>query len=269
MKAFEFNDYKQFLWHFIENQPKKGRGLIKTIGQYLRIDPSQVSQVLSGSKDFEEQAMLLTGFIGLNELETDYFLTLVQIERAGSKILKDHYLKKKEKIKKDSLNVKEHIRPDRVLSDYEKSVFYSSYLYSAVRLSTSIGDGLTISEIAERMYLPREKVTAIIKFLLECNLCVEKNGRYQMGAQHTHVDRSSPFLSRHHHNWRVKALERTESISEQELQYTGPVSINAEDFQVIRDLLVAAIAKSLETVKKSEATDVACLLIDWFWLESK
>lgn len=268
MKIFEFNDYKPFLWHFIEQQPKKGRGLVKAMGEYLGIDPSQVSQVLSGTKDFmEEQAILLSRFIGLNELETDYFLTLVKMERAGTKVLKDHYSKKLIELKTQSLNFKKRVNHDRILTDYEKSVFYSSYLYSAIRLSTSIGNGQTISEIAERFQLPREKVSSILNFLLESNLCTEKEGKYILGTQHTHVERGSPFLPRHHHNWRVKALERTDSISDQELQFTGPVSISKEDFQAVRELLIEVISKSLDKVKQSDPTDVACLLVDWYWLK--
>jgi hypothetical protein len=192
---------------------------------------------------------------------------LVKIERAGSRLLKDHYKKKLEKLKEQSLNLKERVNQDRILSDYEKSIFYSSYLYSAVRLSTSIGEGQTISEIAERFQIPREKVTAILSFLMESQLCNEENGKYFLGTQHTHIERGSPFLPRHHHNWRVKALERTDSISDQELQFTGPVSISKEDFQSVRELLVEVISKSLDKVKKSEPTEVACLLIDWFLIQ--
>ncbi len=267
MKIFEFSDYKRFLWGFIESQPKRGRGLVKAIGEHIGIDPSQVSQVLSGTKDFtEEQSILVCQFVGLNELETEYFLTLIKIERSGSKTLKDHYKKKLEKLKEQSLNLKERVNQDRILTDFEKSVFYSSYLFSAVRLSTSIGDGQTISDIAEHFQLPREKVSSILNFLLDSNLCAEKNGKYVLGTQHTHVERGSPFLPRHHHNWRVKALQRTDSITNEELQFTGPVSISREDFQTVRELLVEVISKSLDKVKKSEPTDVACLLIDWFFI---
>ncbi len=265
MKIFEFVDYKLFIKSFIKYQPKKGRGLVKSIGEYLSIDPSQVSQVLSGSKDFtEEQAILITTFIGLNELEVDYFLTLVKVERAGSKVLKDHYKRRLGQLKESSLNLKERVNQDRILSDYEKSVFYSSYLYSAIRLSTSIAEGQTITDIADRFQISREKASGIITFLVDSNLCAEENGQYTMGTQHTHIERGSPFLPRHHHNWRVKALEKTDSITDQELQFTGPVSISQDDFQKVRELLVDVISKSLDKVKKSDPSEVACLLIDWF-----
>ncbi|MFN3697715.1 MAG: TIGR02147 family protein [Pseudobdellovibrio sp.] len=268
MLIFDRDNYKQILKDFIQNQPRKGHGLVKAIGEYIGVDPSLVSQVLSGSKDFtEEQALQITSFVGFNEIESEYFLTLVKIERAGTKLLKDHYKKRKDQLKIASLDLKKRLNQDRILTDYEKSVFYSSYIYSAIRLSTSISNGKTISELSKRFDLSIEKTTEVINFLLNTNLITEKNGKYILGTQHTHLDRGSPFLNRHHHNWRVKALDKTNSITDQELQFTGPVSISNADFQVVRELLVEVISKSMSKVKASSPDDVACLLIDWFWLK--
>ena len=96
MTIFDQDDYKQILKNFIKSQPRNGHGLVKAIGEHLGVDPSQVSQVLSGNKDFtEEQALQLFTFVGFNEIESEYFLTLIKIERAGTKLLKDHYRKRK------------------------------------------------------------------------------------------------------------------------------------------------------------------------------
>jgi len=267
MAIFENGNYKTILKDFIKSQPRKGHGFIKSLAEYIGIDPSQVSQVLSGGKDFtEEQALLVTRYVGFNDIESEYFLTLVKIERAGSELLKNYYKKRKEELKKASLNLKERLNQDRILTDYDKSVFYSSYIYSAIRLYTSVGDGKTIVQLCDRLDLSRERVLEIINFLVETKLIQENNGKFVLGTQHTHLEKGSPFLIRHHHNWRIKALEKSYSIKDSELQFTGPVSINKDDFLAIRELLVGVISKSLEKVKKSEPTDVACLLIDWFWL---
>jgi uncharacterized protein (TIGR02147 family) len=268
ISAFDEGDYKAIIRRFIHSQPNNGRGLIKAFAAHLGIDPSQVSQVLSGTKDFtEEQGISLAKFIGLNELETDYFLTLLKIERSSSRLLKDHYLKKRDKLKEESLDLSRRLDQDRILTDFEKAIFYSHYIYSAVRLSTSIGEGLTLTEVASRFQLSRERASEVLNFLVSTGLCIEKNGRYALGTQHTHVERGSPFLTRHHHNWRVRALQKTDSISEQELQFTGPVSISRTDFEKVREQLVEVISNALKTVKQSEPEDVAVLLIDWFWLK--
>jgi uncharacterized protein (TIGR02147 family) len=267
MAIFNFSDYKRFLNDYIASQPKKGRGLVKAISEHLGVDPSAVSQVLSGDRDFtEEHAILVSQYVGMNEIEAEYFMTLVKIERAGSVTLKKHYQKKRDDLKTASLDLKSRVKQDRILTDTEKAVFYSSYLYSAIRMTSSIGEGTTAAEIAERFQIPREKAAKILNFLTETNLCKEEKGRIQVGTQHTHVEKNSPFVSRHHHNWRVQALQKTESLTDKELQFTGPVSISKEEFAVVREVLVEAINKSLARVKESDPSDVACLLIDWFWI---
>ena len=85
-----------------------------------------------------------------------------------------------------------------------------------------------------------------------------------MGTQHTHVGRGSPHLVRHHHNWRIKALERSSVLTDKELQFTGPASVDEETFAEIRQALIEIIEKSSERIKASKSTTLACLLIDWF-----
>ena len=95
MSIYIFSDYRAYLRDYIQKLPKKGRGEVGQIARYLRIHSSLISQILSGSKDFShEQAQDLTSYLGLNTLETDYFILLVQHSKAGTKKLKD-YLKNK------------------------------------------------------------------------------------------------------------------------------------------------------------------------------
>ena len=267
MKIFECVSYKEILQEYIKTQPKNGRGMVKLIADFLNVNASLVSQIISGTRDFsEEQAYALTRFMGLRPLEIEYFMSLLHVARAGSAELKKHYQEKSQKLKESSLDLKQRIGQDRVLSDYDKSIFYSSYVYSAVRLAATIGEGQTVFDISERLELPRELVVEVLSFLVEKDLCVEENGIYKMGSQHTHVGRGSPFLPRHHHNWRIRSLNKSHLLTDKEIQFTGPVSIDEQGFNEIRESLVDIISRSIERVKKSEPTGLACLLIDWFWV---
>ena len=251
----------------MSEQPKNGRGLTKTISEYLGIQSSQMSQIMSGDRDFtEEQALSLTRFMGLRPFETEYFLNLVRFERAGTQDLKNYYKTNLQKMKTSASDLKQRLNPDRVLTDTEKAVFYSSYLYSAIRLTTTIGKGQTLGGLAERYGLPVEKTAEILSFLVDCGLCQEKDGLYALGSQQTHVGRESPFMARHSHNWRVKALDKTHQLKAEELQFTCPISLDEKTFHKIRELLVQSINQSIDHVKASEPTGVACLLVDLFWV---
>jgi hypothetical protein len=51
------------------------------------------------------------------------------------------------------------------------------------------------------------------------------------------------------------------------MMYTGQVSLSKEDFERIRETLSDALKDIMKTVKDSPADEVACLNIDWFWLD--
>jgi len=88
-----------------------------------------------------------------------------------------------------------------------------------------------------------------------------------MGPQRTHLESTSPLIQKHHSNWRLKALQRSDSLDPEELMYTSPVSLSREDFKIIREDLVLMIKKVLDRVHPSPAEEVACLNIDFFWVK--
>ena len=110
MTIFDYLDYKKFLKGYIENQPKKGWGIVSKIADGIDMSQAHVSQVVSGAKDFTtEQALKLTEFLQFTNLETDYFMLLVQRDRAGTQGLKKYYLEKIEKLKVEALKIKNHV----------------------------------------------------------------------------------------------------------------------------------------------------------------
>ncbi|MGZ3748396.1 MAG: TIGR02147 family protein [Pseudobdellovibrionaceae bacterium] len=269
MAIFEFNNYKIFLKSEIKARPGSGRGELSRLADYLGVNATMVSQVMAGPKDFTlEQAKKVAEYFALPKLDTDYFLILVQIERAGSEDLKTYFREKRDEIKKQSLQVSKRIVSEKKLNDVEKSIFYSSKLYSAIHLFTSIKEGVSLEEILERFDISRLLAQEIMQFLLLTELCIYEKGRYKMGTQSTHIDKGSPFLIKHHSNWRISAIQKSESLKDEELMFTANISLSRRDFEKIRDLLMQTIQEISKTVKDSTAEDIANLNIDFFWIDS-
>ena len=210
MSVFPFDSYKDYLHFRIQEAPKKGRGEINRMGEAMGVHPTLVSQVLRGDKELSlEQAHKLAAYLGIIQIEKDYFLTLVQISRAGSQDLRAYYQEKLQEMKALSLNVKERFTKTRSLTTEERAKFYSSWIYSAVRLFTSISDGQTLSQCAQRFNITKEEAAKILRFLADANLVEEKNGRFSIKSAHTHLEFGSPFLPRHHSNWRLQSIVRS------------------------------------------------------------
>lgn len=267
MSIYSSSDYRQYLKAYIKKQPKRGRGFVLKIAGELRMHPTMVSQILSGKKDFTlEQAHQLCHFLMLNETEMEYFLLMVQRERSSTQSYKKFIEKKMQQTKLQSQQIASRIEPERTLSESEKSIFYSHWIYSAVRLFCSKDDGYGIDAVMKRFNLDRNQASRILKFLAQANLVKEESGLFSIGPMRTHLDPRSPFIGSYHSQWRLKAIERSSQINDNELMFTSPISLSRLDFMKIREALVQMIDDNMKIVRASPVDDVACFTCDLFWV---
>lgn len=267
---WSFESSSEYLRSYIKSLPKAGYGQAKRIAEHLGVSSTYISQVISSERFLSlEQANALGLYLGFSSIEQDYWMNLIQLERSGTKELKNYFRKNLEKLKADAQAVANRLDPKKVLSDEEKSIFYSSTIYSVVHLFCSIGtSGASLDSIIERFELSRTKAIEVIRFLLDCGLLKEENGLYQLGIQSTHIGQGSPHLLKHHANWRIKAIQASESISNTELMYTSQVTLSKKDFDKLREQMIDFIKIFLDQVHASPAEDIACFNLDWFWYKT-
>ena len=106
-----------------------------------------------------------------------------------------------------------------------------------------------------------------MNFLKETQLCLETNGRFTMGTQSTFVPQGSPHLVRHHLNWRIKAMERSETLLENDLMYTAQISISKNDLETIRELGINFIKTVNDLAKPSAPEELVNINIDLFQIK--
>lgn len=269
MEFYQIDNYRDLVRHYFGKRSRSGRGEIAKLAQAIRVQPAFISQVLSGKKDFSmEQSFAVAQYLELSEPEREHLFLLVQKDRAGTKDLKKYLEAKIEKQSEQFLKVANRLEKHRTLSDQDKALFYSSWLHMAVWLCSSIDNGMSLEGICERVGIDRKAALVILDFLCDKELCLYQDGLYKMGTQHIHIPNDSPFVVRHHMNWRVKALQRHERVGKDEIAFTSPVSIAKKDFHAIRELILKCIQESIEIAKKSDAQDIAFLNIDWLWINN-
>ena len=262
--VFKFDNSREFLRAYIDSLPKKGWGEIQRWAEHLDLQASYISQVLSGSKTFNmDQGFKLAKHLGLKELEVDFLMSLMEKERAGSHETKKYFDEKLKAIKAQSGDLSKRLPKDRVFTEVEKSVFYSSWHYSAIRLFCSLsGKGKKLDEIADRFKLKRSEAVQILDFLCESGLCILKNVLYFMGSQQTYLESTSPHIHRHRQNWRVKTLSQIETTQPDELVFSAPFSIGQKDFETLREELSVFLEGFFKRVKQTTPEEMAILNID-------
>lgn len=268
MSLFNFENYREYLQDHLLKLPKKGHGELAKMAKALGVHSTLMSLILSGERELTlEQGYDLAKYLQLTDIETEYLTLLVQYARAGNHRYQHFIQKKLEKIRKEATQIVKRFGHEKTLSENDRTTFYSSWIYSAMRLFTSTDDsGVTIEKLVEKFQMPRPKVIEIVEFLVSVGLVVTENEKYKMGPQRTFLEFGSPHLLKHQTNWRLKALQQADQLSEKELMFTSPISVSKDDFQKIREHLADYIKQFSQIVKDSPAEDIACLNIDLFWI---
>ena len=62
---------------------------------------------------------------------------------------------------------------------------------------------------------------------------------------------------------------KAETLNEDELMFTCPMSLSKKDFADFKSELTDLIQKFSLMLKDSKSEDVGCFNIDWFWISSK
>lgn len=266
---FKVEEYRVIIENFLKSKPHQGYGEISKIGKFLKVNPTLVSQVMSGTRDFTcEQGIDLANYLGLSETEAEYFLLLIQRARAGNPRLRKHFDQKLEGLRIQSKDIGRHYAHERQLDETEASVFYSSWLYSAIRVYTSTAEkGRGVEELCERFQISRSRAMDILRFLLQTGLCSEKNGLYMANLARTFGNQKSPHLVKHRSNWRLKAIQKLENVTDDEMSITSVMSISKKDFEEVRRQLTEFIKFLSKTVQETEAEDLAFINIDLLWVD--
>lgn len=244
----------------------RGRGEFRRISLSLGMHTTLVSQIVNGRKNLtEEQASRLCSYMGLTTLESDYFLKLVQIDRAGTEELRSIYRRQLMQLRMQANEAKNWVPATEELSDSDRAIYYSSWQYSLVRLITSIDHFQTVESISLYLKLSPSRVREILDFLVSRGLCKEcPSGRYARTGKNTHIEANSPLSIRHHQNWRAKSLDFHEKMSPTDLAFTAPISISKKDFSRVRSILLNTISEIAKIVEASPSEETAYLGIDWF-----
>ena len=234
----------------------------------MGIHPTLLSQVLKEKKELSsEQWMQFCSILELTSLEKEYLVFLHLKNRAGTKELRDYYQSKLDIILQQRLELKSKFQNYKELSDKDRAIYYSTWLYAAIRIYCAIDNGKSIDDICNKFQITKNYAQEILDFLCVTGLCVLEKNKYKMGTQHLHVPDNSPFLNKHHLNWRLKSIQALDSVQKEDIHLTSAMSISKKDFESIREKLTDAIQESVKIAKESNAEDVVVLTLDYFWLK--
>jgi uncharacterized protein (TIGR02147 family) len=261
---FQYKDYKKYTNDRLDNSPK-ARGVRTDLANSINCQTAYVSSVLRGGAHFTlEQGEAINSFFQHSDLECDYFLILLQLQRAGTLGLKNRLQKNLNKILEARFTINKRIDVSPLLSEADQIIYYSEWYYSAIHALTSIPEFQTLESIATRLALSKNVVSHALSFLKDVGLVTVSKNIYNIGPTRIHLGSESPMISRHHNNWRMVTAQLLHKRAPSDLHYSSVVTMSHDDADKLREMIVQFIANSKEIIKKSKEEELFSLDLDFF-----
>lgn len=265
ISIFEYKDYKQFINHWIEQAPNKGRGLKTQMAEALGCQTAFVTHVLSGDYHFSlEHAEACARWMELNENELEYLLLLVLYKRSGTKNLEKHFDRQLTLLREQQSILKKRIEIHESLTKEDQQIYYSNWMYAAIHMALLIPNYQSIEGLQKHFQLSTTKIMGVLDFLIQKGLVKQEKGYFKSIQPVLHLEMSSPLLTQHHTHWRLRAIDSMSNRTMENLHYSGVISLSKEDHEWVREKLSYLLKQVIDRIKDSKDEKLSCLCFDWF-----
>lgn len=265
MSVFKSSNYKHYLDEIIKSKPGKGHGFRTQIAAAIGSHSAYVYQVLKKDAHFSpEQTEELNHFLGHSQEEGLYFHLLVQKARAGTQRLKQRVQSQINILLEKRMVLKERVEIKKALSALDQTKYYSAWYYPAIHILITLPEFRTKEAISKRLNLSMEWVNEVLEFLVSTGLVSQDGQIFKPGVTELFLGSDSIMISKHHTNWRMKALESLGRPGNQDLHYSTVVSLSFDDVRVIKEIFIKAISDANRIIKDSKEEDLQSLCIDIF-----
>lgn len=266
MQVWEFTNYRQYLIDRLGPEGSRS-GSRKELAAAIEVHTTHISQVLKGKADLsQEQAEAINTFFGHTEEEGEYFLLLLLKERAGTPRLQARYQTKIQKMRDERLNISRRLNVDNAISEKDKERFYSSAVYGATHVLTSLPQYQTVEGLTEALRLPKSRVAEVVDFLLRLGVLKNENNLLSPGSRHVHLGNESEMILKHHINWRMHAISNLQFLDRDDLHYSAALTISHEGAFQVKEAILATLKKTVEIVGQSKVETGYVLNFDFYKL---
>ncbi len=264
LSVFEFDDYRSYLKAAIANHGESW-GLIAKMAEAAECQRPYLSKVLSQEAQLTPaQGFGLTQFFSLDSEEAQYFLLMLESERAGTKKYRDHIQKKLMDARRDfEVRQKQQGRPALELSEGVVA-YYSSWLSSALHILVSIPEFQTLKSISSRFQIPETTAEFYLKKLAQDGLVKESKGKWEYAAGNRHLAKNSPYTTFHHSNWRGRAMIDAQAPHTDGVHFTVVQSLSLRDFAKLKQLVHTFLDDAGKIAAPSREEELICLALDFF-----
>ena len=262
--VFDFDDYRQFLQH------KRGenghlRGFQSKMAAAAGCQRAYLSQVLNGHVQLTpDHAMGLARLFCLGDSELEYFMDLVNKERARSHQLKDWTERRLKSQRAARTNISRRFGASAFVENQDAVNYYAHWYMSAIHILVGIPNFRTASQISARLGLSFDVASEALARLEKMQLVESRGKSWFRTTESVHLSKNSPMNTVNHMNWRHRSVAAIQANRDDELHYTAIHSLGVKDADRIKKMLVECLDGTRAVVAPSPDEELVCLTCDFF-----
>jgi hypothetical protein len=262
---FDFKDYKLYILKITSgtNQQKIAKS---HLAQAIGCQAAYLSQVLKGKAELtEDHGIKLCQFLHFSELETEYFLTILRMNRAGSSTLARYLEKSCQRLINLNKEVEQRIPSQKRSGIDELNIYYcSSWIPTLIHTATSCEAYQSVSSLCDRFHLDKETVELHLNTLQKFGLVEFKNNRWQFSGGSLHFPKGSPLEQSFLLQQRLFTLNKIGSKRPSDIHFSTVFASSPETIDKLRQLFFETIASLHEQVEPSPSQEVYMLCLDFY-----
>lgn len=267
--VFEEKDHYSYLSAQLDPR-RAARGTKLRLAKHPRVQPAFISQVLKRKHPLSlELAESANTFLGHSLEESEYFLLMVSHDRAGTVALRQVYKRSMDDFLRRRQEVIGRLGRKGEISSAAQGVYYSSWLYSAIHVATTIPHLRKLKPLLDFFGIPLGRMREILQFLQE-NRLIEKSGEDFLATKNwIRLARTSPLINKLHSNWREVAVANLAYQTEEDLNFSGIYSLDEASAREIREALLECIKKQVKVIEQAPEKKLYVLGVDFFSLKGR
>lgn len=263
LSVFSFSNYKKFL----QMRLRDSWGLITKVAESAGCQRAYLSRVLSENENIHltpDHAYGIAKHFEMSPSESEYFMTLVEFARASSGSYRDFVERKLIYLSREHENLKRQKGRERLEDSEVQAQYYSAWHWSAIHVLVSIPQYQYAETIAAKLNLPISTVHNCLQDLAKNGFVRFDNGRWVHASGNLHLTKNSPFITYHHNNWRVRAVQDAQLKNNENIHLTIVQAMSRTAVSEIKQLIFDFIRESSHVSSPSQSEEIMCTNLDFF-----
>lgn len=223
----------------------------QSVAKACRVPKTYLSTVLRGNGHLNsEQVFLACDYLGMTEFETDFVLTLYELQRAVVPKRKKFLAERLLKLRNNASLTEKHIHAKKPETNGTANIdhYYLDPLVQIIHIALTCPNyAANIDALALALQLPKERVSQIISQLCRMGLVELTKQGCRVTEENLHLSRESHIYPAHRRLIRMAALEKFDrNASPHDYSFAAVFTANQEGREKIQ-------AEFLKFLKKAQA----------------